>query len=134
AQERVALFVDLMRERLSALDLSARPDPWVLMIAGEEVWRGAVESEGFEVVSVEEGDVAWRELRSGRYFGVMVNARSAPESRELLRRNREPEFRSVRFALLGAELDPDEQGPFTWAVPVATGEAVRALVRGWRPS
>ncbi|MEL6184557.1 MAG: serine/threonine-protein kinase, partial [Myxococcota bacterium] len=34
AQERVALFVDLMRERLSALDLSARPDPWVLMIAG----------------------------------------------------------------------------------------------------
>lgn len=133
ASDSVAAFIELMRERLSALDLSERPDQRVLMVGGEDLWRTVVEAEGFEVVSLDAGDAAWRELSSGHYFGVMLNAQSGSEGRELLRRTRgHPQLRPVRFALLGAELEPGDHGPFTWAVPVATGEAVRALVRGWR--
>ena len=125
-------FVELLRERISALDLSARDDR-ILVAATDDLYGRAIEQEGFEVVCAKDGATAWSALAGGGFLGAVVEAGLGDgEDRVLLRRGREPELRSVRFALLGGELQPEDHGPHTCAVPRPSEDAIRAVVRGWR--
>ena len=106
----------------------------VLILGGESGWADLVTDEGYRVVQVDSRDAAWAELTGGDYFGVVLSLDGAGEDgRRLLRSSLEhPPTRHLRFVLVGGELQPEDHGPRTWAVPISTPEAVRAVVRGWR--
>ena len=132
----IKALVEHLRGRLSALDLSERTDERILVAGGPDDWRGLIEKEGFEVVRAADGAEAMTALTSNRgyFFGVVVDVRlPGQDGRALLRLGHQhPELREVRFALVGAELEPADHGPYTCAVPAPSPEAVRAVVRGWR--
>lgn len=130
----VELFIEWLRDRLSALDLSERVDERILVAGGDGAWSHQLEAEGFDVVRVEDGHAAWAELSGGGYFGAVVTVDLPGKSgRALIRLGRShPELKSMHFALVGATLEPEDHGPNTWAVPSPSPEAVKAVVRGWR--
>lgn len=110
-------------------------DVAILLAGGDETWRQAIAAEGYRVVPVANGEQAWSELQDGRYFGAVLPVQlDGLDGRALLRagRGRGAALRQVRFALVGGELEPEDHGPFTWAIPVPSPEAIRAVVRGWR--
>lgn len=131
----VRALVEVLRERMSALDLSGGQEERILLAGGAEHWRTLLESEGFDVVRVLDGPSALNELANGSFLGALVDAGFAGDGRSLLRESRErPELRSLRFALVGADLEPEEVGPLVWAVPAPSADAVRAVLRSWRRS